>query len=77
MAHNANATGKKTLDKLGRDERVREIYHDIDGYWLYTASGFCTDPECHTLHGSTVSDLLNEARNRFRPCACPDCERRL
>lgn len=69
---NVNKSGRKSLDKLGRDARVSEIFHDSDGLWLYTATGFCCDPECHTIHGDNVRDVLEQARN-IGPCACEQC----
>lgn len=69
---NVNATGFKSLDRLGQDPRVREIYKDSDGLWLTTRAGFCTDPECHTAHGENVRDLLLMVKG-IAPCACADC----
>ena len=54
---NNNTTGYKSLDKLGNDSRVKEIYRDSDGIWLYTRAGFCVDPECHTAHGQNVREV--------------------
>ena len=53
----ANTTGLKTLDKLGNDPRVSNIYRDSDGIWCELARGFQngSDPGCHAIHEDTAS----------------------
>lgn len=71
---NVNTTGLKSLNRLGRDPRVDEIYKDEDGIWMYLTTGFESDPKssCHTLHEYTVSELIKSARYICR-CDCADC----
>jgi len=60
-----NSTNIKIAKKY--EPMVKEIYHDSDGYWVYTAEGYyaagmgCCD-ECHTIHEDTVKELLWQIR---------------
>lgn len=75
MSLNRNQTGLTSLDKLGDDPRVREIYKDSDGIWCELQAGFGWDG-CHGLHENTVKEMLAQVRY-IRPCACADCQRTL
>ena len=52
---------------------IDEVYHDSDGYWAYTNKGFrFNDTECHTAHGDTQSQLLQDIRSLGK-CECDEC----
>ena len=40
-------------------DRIKEIYHDEDGYWVILNKGwFCEDYGLHTIHEDTQQDIL-------------------
>lgn len=51
-------------------ERVREAYHDEDGYWINLANGWIdVNWGTHTIHEDTWSEALKELReNTEREC---------
>lgn len=58
-----NRTGKKSLDRMGRDPRVSEIWMEQDGcferrpsYWVALADGWLWE-ECVALHEPTIKRL--------------------
>ena len=57
---NANKTGLRSLDRLGRDPRVHEIYRDSDGILVELERGYTADPrDAHDIHEDTVRDALD------------------
>ena len=64
-----NLTGRTSLDRLGRDLRVRRIYQDSDGYWLDLMPGYWVGHghETSQLHALTVHELRNDA-HLIEPC---------
>lgn len=53
---------------------IDEIFHDSDGYWGYTKNGYkFDDTECHTAHGNTQSELLQDIRSLTK-CDCSECK---
>ena len=70
---NANKTGLRSLDRLGRDPRVHEIYRDSDGIRVELERGYTADPrDAHDIHEDTVRDALDRAAN-IQECRCDGC----
>ena len=46
------------------EERIREIYHDEDGYWVYLNRGWRNydDYGLHVIHEDTQADVLKMIR---------------
>lgn len=42
---------------------AKEIYRDDDGIWVILKKNYCTTDEAHTIHGDTVKEILEEAKN--------------
>lgn len=59
-------------------ERIKEIYHDDDGYWVITNPGWRNgcDSECHVIHEDTKTAILQNIR-WTEPCDCEECIQRL
>ena len=56
------------------EDRVREMFHDDDGWWIYLKRGWRQgDNLCHTLHEDTKTRLMQELRNTKR-CDCDYCK---
>jgi len=75
---NRNTTGLKTLNRLGTDPRVSNIYRDSDGIWCELADGFQngTDPGTHAIHEDTARDVISSA-SLIQPCGCDECLERM
>lgn len=70
-----NCTRYRSLDRLGRDARVHQIYEDSDGIWVELKPGYTADPlDAHDIHEDTVRRVLDRAAD-IQPCACADCRR--
>lgn len=55
------------------EERVQEIFHDEDGYWLYLNRGWHSDDYgLHVIHEDTQADVLKMLR-WTEPCDCDWC----
>lgn len=55
-------------------ERISEIYHDEDGYWVYLNRGWCWDDYgLHTIHEDTQQQILRCIR-QTEPCNCDYCK---
>lgn len=55
-------------------DMLTEVYHDSDGYWAYTRTGFMSPTtECHTIHEMTQKELIKEIR-MIEPCYCDVCK---
>jgi hypothetical protein len=55
---------------------IQQIYHDSDGYWVYTEKGYYAtgiDKECHTIHEDTHQEILRQIR-MIKPCDCNYCK---
>lgn len=66
--------GTKIKIPKGLQKRVRELYHDSDGYWLYTNRGYCTyEYGCHTIHEDTQKDVLQQLKFTDT-CDCDYCK---
>jgi hypothetical protein len=59
-----NKTGKKTLDRLANDPRIKEVWDEgRDGYWASLSEGYNAEG-CSAIHEYTVKALL-DARDRI------------
>lgn len=57
MAHPKNKTGRKSLDRMARDPRIDEIWHEgEDGYFANLVRGYNWDG-CSSIHEYTIADL--------------------
>ncbi len=55
---------------------IKEIFHDSDGYWVWTNRGYYaagTDFECHTIHEDTQQDILDQIK-QIKSCECNYCK---
>lgn len=69
-----NSTNIKIPNKY--HHMIKEVYHDEDGYWVYTERGYYAtseDFECHTIHEDKQQDILNKIR-QIKPCNCNYCK---
>lgn len=56
------------------ENRISEIYHDSDGYWVYLNCGwYWDDPGLHTIHEDSQQDVLRCIR-ATAPCDCDCCK---
>ena len=71
-----NSTNIKVPKKYA--ERIKEIFHDEDGYWVYTNPGWHNgdDYALHVIHEDTQAEILQQIR-WTEPCDCEECTRRL
>ena len=55
-------------------ERVKEVFHDEDGYWLYLNRGWhnSDDYALHIIHEDTQAEVLKKLR-WTEPCDCDWC----
>ena len=55
-------------------ERIKEIFHDDDGYWAYTNHGWRNgdDYALHVIHEYTQAELLQQIK-WTEPCDCDRC----
>lgn len=54
-------------------ERIMEIYHDEDGYWVILNKGWCGyEQGCHVIHEDTQHDMLRSIRE-IEVCDCDAC----
>jgi len=67
-----NRTGRKSLDRMGRDPRVEEIWIEYDGcfgskpsYWVSLTDGWLWE-ECVTLHEPTIKRLYGALSQVYR-----------
>lgn len=68
-----NKTGYKTLNVVNADARVKEVFEDSDGIWLWLNRGWTADPrDAHDIHEMTVRDTLSRYRD-IVACTCEDC----
>ena len=72
-----NKSGLKSLDKLGADPRVQEVYKDSDGIWVELHRGFKNTYDeplgaLHGIHEMNVRDVLRRVSG-IAPCDCIDC----
>jgi hypothetical protein len=80
---NANQTGCRTLDKIGADPRVREIYRQRDegrGPWTYTlVPVFGWRGEAYGAHAIVESNVRDVVRAfaGMVPCECKECREEL
>lgn len=49
------------IPKKYRD-RIDELTHDEEGYWLWLKDGWVLDDGSHLIHAETIADLLFELR---------------
>lgn len=67
-----NKTNIKVPNKY--EERIKEIYHDDDGYWVYLNRGWRWDDcESHVIHEDTQQQILRCIR-QTEPCNCNYCK---
>lgn len=53
--------------------RIAEIYQDIDGYWCELSGGWYWDDwSLHVIHEDTQADILRCIRET-KPCDCERC----
>ena len=63
-----NKTSIKVPKKY--EERVKELFHDSDGYWLILNEEWCSDDySLHIIHQDTQADVLMMLR-LTEPCDC-------
>jgi hypothetical protein len=57
-----NQTRFRTLDRVAADPRVREVYSDSDGIWVYFVPGWNFEG-CSGIRGDTVRHVLEQFRD--------------
>lgn len=67
------------LAKIKADPRVEEVFSedgnidpDREDWWVHLKSGFCSDPELHSIHEQTLEECWKQLK-LVSPCACKDC----
>jgi hypothetical protein len=68
-----NQTICRSLDIVNSDARVNQVFHDVDGYWLWLEPGYtCNELDAHDGHADTVREILSLYRGIVE-CGCEDC----
>ena len=42
---------------------AKEIYKDDDGIWVILKKNYVSTDDSHTIHGDTIAEILEEAKN--------------
>lgn len=55
-------------------ERIDEMIHDDDGWWIYLNRGwFWDDHGLHIIHEDTKAEAIQQLKYT-EPCDCPYCK---
>lgn len=65
---------KKLIQNHPRVEDISDERGSGDGCWVYLKRGWGErgNPQCHTIHEDTWSDVLRAVRDA-EPCECDNC----
>ena len=56
-------------------DRIEDIFHDDDGWWIYLKSGwFWDDYGLHIIHEDTKSEAI-DCLKETKPCNCSVCQK--
>lgn len=71
---NAQKGGRPKGSRNRRDDRIAEMYKDVDGWWIYLKRGWIVQDE--GTHG-IVEDRKRDALDKMSlvvPCECAECK---
>lgn len=54
-------------------DRISEVWHDSDGYWVILKGYYYDDPGCHVIHEDTHKQILQCIRWSDK-CSCDYCK---
>ena len=57
----------KTLNDIKQDIRVKDVYHDSDGWWVSLIDGWHWDG-CGSVHEDTIKECCNQLNHSVVPC---------
>jgi len=69
MEANKNQTGMRSLDRIANDPRVKLVFSDEDGYWVWIIGWHCAMTDTGSIHEYTIKDVKAAFRGIYK---CPN-----